>query len=432
MPDIESKHNNPEILTIQHIFGKPPGWLLHWGITVMAIMLCVGLVIATYIKMPDVLDGKATLFTTNPPIDVNAKIDSRIDTIFVADKGKAKKGAEILRLESTVSSNDLVELYSFFDQISDVEYIPDYLDIRFPKGLKLGTLSSTYIMMMQEFDGFQHFLRQSAVFVKIKSLTNEIGQIKKLNLSLLKQQGLYEQEVALSEKDYQRNKTLRDQGVIADSEKEKFESKILSEKRSLESFKTQQSSNEVRIEQIKTQINDLIADRSNGVSNKIFSIQQLKDRLKSEIIEWEESHLIRAPFDCQVSHSQYLTPNKNVKAGDILLTCLPQGHSDKMIAQGQISLKNAGKLEVGQKVILELENYPKQEFGTIIGSVADFSLVPNEDKYLVKFELPQPLVTNYKKTIPASQNMSASLSIYTKEYSLLERLFQNLMNAIRN
>ena len=150
------------------------------------------------------------------------------------------------------------------------------------------------------------------------------------------------------------------------------------------------------------------------------------------MIEWEENHIIRAPFNSQVSHSQYLTKNKNVKAGDIIMTCIPEGLNDQMIAQGEISSKNAGKLQAGQKVIFQLENYPKQEFGTIIGSVSDFSLVPKEEKYLVKFALPNPLMTNYKKVIPSSQNMSSVVSIYTKEYSLLERLFQNLTDALVN
>ena len=87
---------------------------------------------------------------------------------------------------------------------------------------------------------------------------------------------------------------------------------------------------------------------------------------------------------------------------------------------------------MGQNAILELECYPSTQYGVIQAHVAGFSTIPNEDSYLVGLKLPSPFVTTYKKEIPQNQNLTANVTIQTKEYSLLERLFQNVMDVVVN
>ena len=265
----------------------------------------------------------------------------RLD-IYIKDKGTAHRNDVLLTFRSTLDEDDLGRLNAFFDDIDRVAYIPQYLTIAFPKGLHLGSLSPSYTSMMQNYEEFQHFLKQSAVFVKIKALSNEIEQIHKLNRSLTKQEEFFEQDVALTEKDFGRFQTLKEQGVIADVEKERAQSKILNEKRNLEAFRSQKLNNEVRIEQLKTQISDLSSDRSSRVSTRIFAIHQMKERLLNEIKEWEELHIVKSPFDANIAYKSYLTKSQFVKAGDVLLNCIPHNTGNSYIAQGKLPLRAWG------------------------------------------------------------------------------------------
>lgn len=81
---------------------------------------------------------------------------------------------------------------------------------------------------------------------------------------------------------------------------------------------------------------------------------------------------------------------------------------------------------------MELESYPSSQYGVIQARVDDFATIPNEDSYLVGLELPKPFETTYKKEIPQNQNLTANVTIQTKEYSLLERLFQNVLDVVVN
>lgn len=331
---------NEEIFAIQNIFGKPPGWLVNWGITAAFIFLIVCLGIAAFVKYPDKLVMPAKLFTENPPVEAISKVNAEIDSIFIRDKASASRGDVLIQFRSTVDKGDLSELLTFFDRIKRIDHI-EYQKIGFPKGLNLGIMSTSYTILMQQYEEFQLFLSQSAVFSKIKALNHEIDQIKQLNESLTKQEKYYEKDMALTDKDFTRFTILRDQGVIADVEKEKAESKVLNEKRNLEAFRTQKLNNEVRIGQLKTQITELTTDRTTGISTRLFSIEQTKEKILNEITEWEEMHILKAPFDCHVSFAKYLSKNQFVKAGEVLLTCVPQHSGGNYIAQGKLPIKAA-------------------------------------------------------------------------------------------
>ncbi len=95
------------------------------------------------------------------------------------------------------------------------------------------------------------------------------------------------------------------------------------------------------------------------------------------------------------------------------------------MAQGKLPLKAAGTLQVGQHATLELESYPAAQYGIIQAKVSDFSTIPTENSYVVSLALPRPFVTTYKKVLPQNQNLTAMVTIQTKEYTLLERLSQN-------
>ena len=95
-----------------------------------------------------------------------------------------------------------------------------------------------------------------------------------------------------------------------------------------------------------------------------------------------------------------------------------------------IPLKGAGNLAIGQNAIIELENYPSNQYGTLKGIVKDIALLPSNESYSVTLELSNEWTTNYNKKINAQPQLKAQVTIYTKEYTLLERIFQNIIEVI--
>ncbi|HMU04799.1 MAG TPA: hypothetical protein PJ990_14295, partial [Saprospiraceae bacterium] len=282
MPEIVQKE---EHLAIENIFGKPPGWILNWGITLGFIFIIICFGFAYFIKYPDKLSMQGELIVGHKPVEILPKVSGLIDSLYVEDKSFVEKGSVLINIKSTSEEKSFQQFYIFAQSFKSINHIPDYLIIKAPIELKLGELSPSYTTLNQAFLEFQNYLRDVSVFVKNDALEKEIKQINKLNGSLNKQGEYYHQDVSLTEKDYNRNLTLEKEGVIAQVDREKAESKLLNEKRNLEAFQSNIISNDVRIQQLKTQIAELTAQRRNGLNIRVFNINQQIDDLKSKIVE---------------------------------------------------------------------------------------------------------------------------------------------------
>ncbi len=69
---------------------------------------------------------------------------------------------------------------------------------------------------------------------------------------------------------------------------------------------------------------------------------------------------------------------------------------DDMMVKTRIKFPvlNSGKVKVGQRVNIKLENFPHQEFGMLVGKMGNISTVPNGAYYSADVILPKGLMTS--------------------------------------
>jgi len=107
-----------------------------------------------------------------------------------------------------------------------------------------------------------------------------------------------------------------------------------------------------------------------------------------------------------------------------------------MIGQIYLPSLGVGKVDVGQEVIIRLDNYPNMEYGSIGGKVKMISELTNQSEtfakkndlqtYLITVDLPDKLTTNYGITLDFNYEIKGVVDILTKKKKLLLRLFDNL------
>jgi len=91
-----------------------------------------------------------------------------------------------------------------------------------------------------------------------------------------------------------------------------------------------------------------------------------------------------------------------------------------------------GKIEVGNRVFLQLDAYPHKEYGVVETTITAVSLLPIPDKdgglvYEVSCELPPPLLSATGKELPFRQKLTGVAQIITKDKSIMQRLFERLL-----
>jgi len=115
----------------------------------------------------------------------------------------------------------------------------------------------------------------------------------------------------------------------------------------------------------------------------------------------------------------YVVNNQQVKAGTMPVC--------KMLLPAQ----GSGKVVVGQRANVRLNNFPDQEFGYLEGRVEHISDTPDPDgMYVVEIRFPKGLVTNYGVKLPITRQMQGSAEIITEDVRLIVRFFNPIKKLL--
>jgi HlyD family secretion protein len=169
----------------------------------------------------------------------------------------------------------------------------------------------------------------------------------------------------------------------------------------------------------------------NGLRSQI---KALTLQLKTDIQNWELNYVLQSPINGKISFAEYWSVNQNVFTGEEVFTIIPLSGFD-IIGKASLPTARSGKVEVGQKVNIQLDNFPENEYGIIRGMVVNISLIPtnhneNNYSYAVEISLPQNLETTYHKFLPYMPNMHGKANIITEDISLLERFVMPVRKII--
>ena len=146
--------------------------------------------------------------------------------------------------------------------------------------------------------------------------------------------------------------------------------------------------------------------------------------------------MVRASYNGRVNFLSNLNEKEFVTAGTPLFAVLPQ--DERILGYVQIPAEGVGRIEIGQRVNIQLANFPAHEFGQLKAEVLSVSEIPTvnpetkEGYYLVKVALPEGLTTTYKKELEFSAEMLGVASVVTKDLSVLERIFYQFRTLFDN
>ncbi|PBJ12296.1 cysteine peptidase family C39 domain-containing protein [Flavobacterium sp. ACN6] len=157
------------------------------------------------------------------------------------------------------------------------------------------------------------------------------------------------------------------------------------------------------------------------------------------IKKWERNYVFIAPINGKVDFLSFIKSNDFIQSGQELFKIIPM--NNQIIGQVNLPENGSGKVKVGQNVIIKLNNYPFNEYGSIKGKVRRISLVTNQqtlsdnqkkvNSYLVDIDLPFGLKTNYGVELNFYAEAKGNAEIITADRRLIERFFDNLRHSVK-
>lgn len=415
---------------IQQIMGDPPSWIVRWGISLVCISVTVLVLIAYIVKYPDIIAAPITLETENPPIRIPARTSGQLIALNVAEGTKVETGQILAILENTASFTDIKELGVFISTVSETGLLDD-LDL--PKNLSLGVLQDSWSSFSESYQDYIYFLRKDKTRSKARLLRRQIKDTEKLNQVLVSSEAFLQKDKLLIEKRLERSRNLLRQGLVSNADYESIIAESSAIDRQISDMDSQRINNEITIQQLQRSILDLDENKDKTDNDKQLRTEESFQKLKSDLESWKLNFLLTAPIDGTVSFAKPLSENEFVSANDELMTIIPNNEkSGEIRGFAALPFDGAGKVEIGQRVNIRLNDFPYEQYGSINGQVESIALIPQKNSYLVEVSLPEKLRTTYNKDLAFRQQMQGMANIVTEERRYLTRILDKVISAFKN
>ncbi|KAF2335006.1 HlyD family efflux transporter periplasmic adaptor subunit [Flavobacterium daemonense] len=171
------------------------------------------------------------------------------------------------------------------------------------------------------------------------------------------------------------------------------------------------------------------------IVNLFNSYYDLIDAVK----KWERTYVFVSPIEGKIDFLNFIKNNDYIQSGQELFKIVP--NINQLIGQVNLPENGSGKIKVGQSVIIKLNNYPYNEYGSVKGKVKRISLATNQqalsdnqnkvNSYLVDVSLPFGLKTNYGVELNFHAEAKGSAEIITEDRRLIQRFFDNLRYKLK-
>lgn len=383
--------------------------------------------LAWFIKYPEVISGQATVVTRHAPLDI--VMPSSGSVIFLKDQGQLVEINENIGIVKNSSSyNDVIKL----DQIiqSQKLYTSGEINnnLNFPEDLTLGDLQASYYQARNLYIQYKNFTGTNIYETKINDLTRIKRTYKTLRSNKSKELDVSMQSIDLYNKNLDRDSILLKKRVISQQEYELAKAQNLNFKRDFHTRNQDFVMIEMQELQADKNLNDFMMDfndRKNLLRNEFISAYS---QILTAMEEWKKKYILKSPVKGVI---QILNHNKNnqfLAYGEPVINVIPEFTPLK--AEVSIPSEGAGKILIGQRAILKLNDYPHEEFGFVDGKVKDISLNRTKDKdaksytqLVIEFK---KFKTHMDKEIIFKSGMSGNVDIILKEKRLIHRFFDRI------
>jgi multidrug efflux pump subunit AcrA (membrane-fusion protein) len=410
----EIKYSEP----VREIMGTLPGRILKWGTTLIFSVFVLFILIAWFVKYPDLIPSQVEITTKTPPVTLVSKISGRIKHLYVADKSSVAKGQMLAVMETAASMSEISYLRQFLDSVSDINSLKSG---RFPDLAELGELQIYYGTLKRNLTDLDNFNKNDYYGNRIKATKDEIAGLKTYINRLKENEHLFTENLSLESNKFKRDSLLSTGKTIADADYEKSKQALLRQKIDLQQVRLELSAKNIELTNKQQLITEYSIQGSGELEKLTSSAEESFYNLKAQMKIWENRYLLVSPVEGTVTFTKYWSENQSVNVDEPVISIVPPDQG-KYIGRIFLKMQRSGKVKVGQIVNIKLSSFPYLEYGMVQGKVKTKSLVTSEDAYVIEIELTNGLTTLYGKKLDFTQNMQGTAEIITEDRRLLEKI----------
>ncbi len=431
-PEIQ-KNTSERTEEVKDIIDRMPHGI---GKIVALIMVCLAGVLLTLglmIDYPEKVTGSISITARQAPVRLVANTSGKLH-LLKSNNSLLIENHIIACIENPACLDDVLKIEDFLQHNkSDSLYNHPMIDI-LTTDVVLGELSMQYYTFLNSLQKRFNYMEGKPYEKKLESANLLLKSQLQLMESNQKQMGTNAISLQLIGRNLHRDSMLFRTATIAEIDLERSAVSYLGRVENTQIMEKEYTNMQLQANETRSKLQLLELERLEAEQKLGMDFYSSYNELVNSIRKWRLAYTFSAPFDGKLEYLNFWHENDFVAAGTPVLSVIPS--DNPLLGQVFLPAMGAGKVVVGQEVIIRLDNYPYMEYGSISGKVKMISALANQTEafakkndintYLITVDLPGKLTTNYGTTLDFNYEIKGMADILTRKRKLLLRLFDNL------
>lgn len=406
---------------VQEILETTPTWLMRHGITSVVVAFLVIAASTWFIRYPEILEGKVTLTSKVPPIAVVARVDGRVERLFVVEGQRVEKGDVVAVIESSARAEDV---FALIEELGAFEARLDDEGPRRTAGFRadweLGDMRSAFAALLQSVEDERLVFDGKLFEQRLTALRREISAYGPLDTTIAEEQRAVEEGVGLLSAQSARDDELAGRGGLSRVAQDEIKRRILEERiRALElrASTLRNGLSRAQAERGHLELEQMKRERVRGLDR---AVREALRKLQSDVADWSYHYVLRAPTTGEVAFFDVWSADQRAKAGDEIMFVVPESY--ELLGRAVVTQTGVGRVRPGQRVRVRFDSYPSAQFGAVTATVVSLSSTARKDEFTVTLAFPERLETSFGRELAFKQGMRGTASIITDDVRLAIRL----------
>jgi hypothetical protein len=395
------------------------------------------LILSWVIKYPDVNTGMVIINTKFPAVKLVSNISGKLK-LLKKNHSAIRRGEIIGYIESATSIPDFQLIDSLIKRHQQLNTPYQQLFKSLPATAHLGLLSERYYFFINALQQYTNYYNDNLYGKQIENLESLQAEQNNLLHSSIAQSRLVDSNLQIMNRFRAMDSVLFSQKVLSAADFDRNKLNQLSSSLNKEQAQSTITSSKINIHSTSSSLQELLIKKTQIEKELNIELHSALQNLESALKSFEEAYVFRAPISGTIQYLKFWNDNSFLTSGEPVFSIIP----DNTQIIGQVTVPNlaAGKIQIGQEVVIKLDNYPFNEYGSIIGTVSDISLVTTTQKteqgdvehYLVDVALPAELKTNRGLQLEFKYELKGVAEIITNDKRLIQRIFDNIRYMVEN
>lgn len=418
---------------LQEIIGRIPSSIERYGILVMACIVLLLILGSFFFRYPDTIEAPIVITNSTPPINIVSKTSGKIVEVLMGNEESVSVNDVLAVIESDADYQDVLDLDNMLEDIFSGRMTDDEVSQWVTDHeLRLGSLQEVYLMFKNSLAEKVRFERTQYLTQKIKSAEERISMREELEHREKELHEIIKAQEAIAYEIYKRDSSLYVNKMMSEEDFERAYISFSQSKQGPINRKVEEEQYKMQQLNEKEELLDLVYQKEETANKHIQDYNGTMRQLRVAITKWKQTYILTSPIEGKLNYTSFWSENQTVNAGDIIFIIVPSQMEDP-IGKAYVPVAGMGRIQIGQTVIVKVNNFPDEDYGNLVGKVNFISNVPtSEGIYMVDVVFPDGLVTIFHKQLPHTLQLLGTSQIVAENRRLSDLFIQPIRRLLKS